>query len=111
MKNDGLPLTEEIDFHYLLTLLPPLHDVPEFAWLLELFATIGYEKLIDLCYYSGGEQIQLPTIQTLSNSIEALQNFYDVYLLGRKSASEIPAEVQPLTQKIRRIYDAQNNKG
>lgn len=111
MKNNGLPLTEEIDFHYLLTLLPPLHDVPEFAWLPELFAIIGYEKLVDLCYYAGGEQIKLPTIQTLSNSIEALQDFYDVYLLQRKSASEISSDILPLVQKIRYIYDAQNRKG
>lgn len=110
MKNNDLPLTEEIDFHYLLTLLPPLHDVPEFAWLPELFATIGYEKLIDLCYYAGGEQIKLPTVQTLSNSIEALQYFYDVYLLQRKSAAEIPGDILPLVQKIRYIYDAQNHK-
>ena len=44
--NSKLPLTEEIDFHYLLGLMPPLHNVPEFAWLPELFSIIGHEKLV-----------------------------------------------------------------
>ena len=107
MKNNGLPLTEEIDFHYLLTLLPPLHDVPEFAWLPELFATIGYEKLVDLCYYAGGEQIKLPTIQTLSNSIDALQLFYDIYISHKKTEEDLPMGAYSLVMQIKRIYNAQ----
>lgn len=110
MKNDSLPITEEIDFHYLLTLMPPLHDVPEFAWLPELFSIIGHEKLIQLCKYCGGEQIKLPDIQTLSNSIEALQYFYDVYLIHRKSVSDIPDDIMNLVQKIRVIFNAHNHQ-
>ena len=112
MKNDDnkLSLTEESDFHYLLTLLPPLHDVPEFAWLPELFSIIGHEKLVKLCGYAGGEQIKLPTLETLSNSIDALQCFYDVYLVHKKSVSDIPDELMNLVQKIRVIYDAQNRQ-
>lgn len=110
MKNDSLPITEEIDFHYLLTLMPPLHDVPEFAWLPELFSTIGHEKLITLCKYCGGEQIKLPDVETLSNSIEALQYFYDVYLIHRKSVSDIPDDIMNLVQKIRVIFNAHNHQ-
>ena len=105
-----LPITEEIDFHYLLTILPPLHDVPEFAWLPELFSVIGHEKLVKLCGYAGGEQIKLPTVETLSNSIDALQCFYDVYLTQKKSVSDIPNDLMNLVQKIRVIFDAQNRK-
>jgi len=110
MKNDSLPITEEIDFHYLLTLMPPLHDVPEFAWLPELFSIIGHEKLIQLCKYCGGEQIKLPDVETLSNSIEALQYFYDVYLIHRKSVSDIPDDIMNLVQKIRVIFNAHNHQ-
>lgn len=110
MKNDSLPITEEIDFHYLLTLMPPLHDVPEFAWLPELFSIIGHEKLIQLCKYCGGEQIKLPDTETLSNSIEALQYFYDVYLIHRKSVSDIPDDIMNLVQKIRVIFNAHNHQ-
>lgn len=111
MKNDKkLPLAEESDFHYLLTILPPLHDVPEFAWLPELFSIIGYERLIKLCKYCGGEQIKLPDVQTLSNSIEALQWFYDVYLTHKKPVRDIPTDVLGLVQKIRVIFDAQNRQ-
>lgn len=110
MKNDSLPITEEIDFHYLLTLMPPLHDVPEFAWLPELFSIIGYKKLIKLCKYCGGEQIKLPDVETLSNSIEALQYFYDVYLIHRKSVSDIPDDIMNLVQKIRVIFNAHNHQ-
>ena len=107
---DNLPITEEIDFHYLLTILPPLHDVPEFAWLPELFSVIGYERLVKLCGYAGGEQIKLPTVKTLSNSIDALQCFYDVYLIKKKSVSDIPNDLMNLVQKIRMIFNAQNRK-
>lgn len=110
MKNDSLPITEEIDFHYLLTLMPPLHDVPEFAWLPELFSIIGHEKLIQLCKYCGGEQIKLPDVETLSNSIDALQYFYDVYLIHRKSVSDIPDDIMNLVQKIRVIFNAHNHQ-
>ena len=41
MTNKKLPITEELDFAYLLELMPPLHDIPEFSWLPELFAIIG----------------------------------------------------------------------
>ena len=68
-----LPITEELDFHYLLELMPPLHNIPEFAWLPELFSIIGYEKLIQLCKYAGGETIAIPTIEELTSSIESLQ--------------------------------------
>jgi hypothetical protein len=109
-KNDKLPLAEESDFHYLLTILPPLYDVPEFAWLPELFSVIGYEKLVKLCGYAGGEQIKLPTIETLSNSIEALQLFYDVYLVKKKEVSDIPNNLMNMVQKIRMIFNAQNRQ-
>ena len=107
-NEDKLSLTEESDFHYLLTILPPLHNVPEFAWLPELFSIIGHEKLIELCRFAGGEQIKLPTLQTLSNSIEALQWFYDVYLVRKKPVADIPKDVVPLVDKIKVIFNAQN---
>ena len=43
MKNN-LPITEELDFHYLLSLLPPLQGEPEFAMLPELFSILSSEK-------------------------------------------------------------------
>ena len=48
-----LPATEELDFAYLLELMPPLHNIEEFAWLPELFSIIGVEKLVLLCRYAG----------------------------------------------------------
>ena len=53
-KRIKLPITEELDFAYLLSLLPPLKDEPEFAWLPELFSIVGHESLIRLCKYAGG---------------------------------------------------------
>lgn len=109
-NNDDLPITEEIDFHYLLTIMPALHKIPEYAWLPELFSVIGYENLILLCKYCGGEQIKLPDIKTLSNSIEALQYFYDVYLVGKRTVSDIPDDMMNAVQKIRVIFNAQNRE-
>lgn len=104
-----LPITEELDFHYLLGLMPPLHDVPEFSWLPELFSIVGHESLIKLCKYAGGEQIRIPTLDELSKSIDAIQNFYDVYIKKSKSESEIPNGLSELVDKIRVVYNDRNN--
>lgn len=104
-----LPLTEEIDFHYLLGLMPPLHNVKEFAWLPELFSIIGHERLILLCKYAGGETIQIPTVEELSDSIDALQWFYDIQINCCRSEEEIPARLYPMYCRIMEVYNAGNS--
>jgi len=99
-----LPVAEELDFQYLLQLLPPLEDTPEFANLPELFSIIGAKSLISLCKYAGGETITIPTLEQLCNDIEALQWYYDVYIAKRKSFGEIPANLYPLVSKIKEVY-------
>lgn len=106
MKSDKeLSITEELDFQYLLQLLPPLEDTPEFSWLPELFSIIGARNLITLCKYAGGETIKLPTLDQLSKDIDALQWYYDVFLTHKKEIGEIPADVCSLVMKIRDIYN------
>lgn len=105
-----LPLTEELDFAYLLQLMPPLHDVPQFSWLAELFAVIGHERLIQLCKFAGGETIRIPTIEELSDSIEALQWFYDVYIKKSQKVGAIPLQYSVLVRKICEVYDARNRE-
>lgn len=104
MSNKELSITEELDFQYLLQLLPPLEDTPEFANLPELFSIIGAKNLITLCKYAGGETITIPTLEQLSQDIDALQNYYDVYISHKKSVGEIPAELIPLVMKIKAVY-------
>lgn len=99
-----LPITEELDFQYLLQLLPPLENEPEFAWLPELFSIIGARNLITLCKYAGGETITIPTLEQLSRDIDALQWYYDCYISHKKSVSEIPHELLDLVAKIKNIY-------
>ena len=99
-----LPINEELDFQYLLQLLPPLENEQEFAWLPELFSIIGARKLITLCKYAGGETIKIPTIEQLSQDIEALQWYYDCYISHKKSVSEIPETLSDLVNKIKNIY-------
>jgi len=103
---ENLSITEELDFAYLLELLPVLHNVPEYSWLPELFAIIGHEKLIDLCRYAGGETITIPTLDQLSSSIEALQWFYDVIIKKTKPSEDVPENLQSLFQKIVVEYNA-----
>lgn len=99
-----LNIKDELDFQYLLQLLPPLENEPEFAWLPELFSIIGAKNLITLCKYAGGETIKIPTTEQLARDIEALQWYYDVYLTHKKSVSEIPAELVDLVRKIKAVY-------
>lgn len=93
MKLKELPITEELDFQYLLQLLPPLEGEEDFAWLPELFSIIGTEKLITLCKYAGGETIKIPTLNQLTEAIEALQCYYDVYIKKSKSTFDIPDNI------------------
>lgn len=109
MASSKLPISEELDFHYLLQLMPPLHNVPEFAWLPELFSIIGHERLIKLCKYAGGERIRIPTLEQLSDSIDALQWFYDVEIKKTKDIAEVPVNLHPLLTKMLEIYNARNN--
>lgn len=104
MPSKDLSLTEELDFQYLLQLLPPLADTPEFVWLPELFSIIGAKNLITLCKYAGGETITIPTLDQLSENIDALQWYYDVYISHRKELGEIPANICALVMKIRNVY-------
>lgn len=106
-KKNNLPVTEEIDFQYLLGLMRPLHDIDEFAWLPELFVLVGHEKLIDLCRYCGGETITIPTLGQLSDSIDALQEYYNIYVKQLKSIDDIDDDrIKSLVLKIKSIYDA-----
>lgn len=90
---NNLPITEELDFAYLLELMPVLHDQPGFTWLPELFSIIGPESLINLCRYAGGEVITIPTLEDLTTSVEALQFFYDVKIKKTKSVKDVPDEL------------------
>lgn len=105
-KRIKLPITEELDFAYLLSLLPPLKDEPEFAWLPELFSIVGHESLIRLCKYAGGETIKIPTLDELVDAIDALQLFYDAYLVHKRDPDSIPEGKRFIVNKIKAIYDA-----
>lgn len=110
MRKNSLPATEELDFVYLLELMPPLHDVPEFAWLPELFSIIGHESLITLCKYAGGEIIKIPTLDQLTDSIEALQWFYDIEIKKSKERIELPVKYTLLYNRMSEVYDARNRE-
>lgn len=100
-----LPIQEELDFAYLLELMRPLKEVPEYALLPELFSILGHEKLLLLCKYAGGELVKIPKLDELSDSIDALQWYYDVYIKKSKDASEIPSCYKDAIHKIRNVYD------
>lgn len=105
-KNDNLPITEELDFTYLLELMPALHDVSQFTWLPELFSIIGHERLLKLCKYTGGETIRIPTLDELSDSVESLQWFYDINIKNEKQIQEIPLRLLPTYKKVVDVYNA-----
>ena len=107
---DKLKVSESLDMHYLLSLMPPLEDEPEFAWLPELFSIIGYKALINLCKYAGGESIRIPTLTQLANDVEALQWFYDIYITKTSTEEEVPDNLIALVSKIKEIYDVRDNQ-
>lgn len=99
--------TEDLDFHYLLSLMQPLHDMKEFSWLPELFSIIGHESLIRLCKYAGGETIRIPTLYQLSDSIDALQIYHEIYIKKVREPLDIPDNLKPIVFKIKEIFDAE----
>lgn len=101
-----LPISEELDFHYLLSLMRPLYKLDEFSWLPELFSIIGHERLITLCKYAGGETIRIPKLDELSDSVDSLQYFYDVYIKHSVKPDEIPESLKSLVATIKEVYDA-----
>lgn len=109
MQQNPLDTKTELDFHYLLGLMPPLYNVPEFAWLPELFSIIGHERLILLCKYAGGERIKIPTLEQLSDSIEALQWFYNVHINKINSITDVPPRLHELFGKILEVYNARED--
>ena len=102
---DKLPITEELDFAYLLELMPAMHDRPGFSWLPELFSIVGPESLINLCRYAGGETIEIPTLEELSSSVEALQYFYDVRIKKIKQVSDVPVYLVDKFKTICEVFD------
>lgn len=90
MTSRKLDITEYSDFHYLLSLMPVLDNEPGFAWLPELFSIIGHEKLIELSKYAGGELIRIPTIEELTDDINALDWFYKVRIAKTHNGHNVP---------------------
>lgn len=95
---------DELNFHYLLSLMRPLHNVKEYAWLPELFSIIGAERLILLSKYCGGETVTIPSLDELSSSIEALEWFYKVEIEKKASVYDIPKGIYPYFAKIAEVY-------
>ena len=110
VKIKELPITEDLDFSYLLGLMRPLHNLDEYSWLPELFSIIGYERLIELCKYCGGESIRIPTLDELSRSLDSLQSFYDVCIKKTRELDDIPATSFDLVQKIKEVYDVREGQ-
>lgn len=108
-QDEKLPITEELDFAYLLELLLPLYGISEFAWLPELFSIIGHEKLITLCKYAGGETITIPTLQQLSDCIDIMQWYYDVQIKHTKSIGDVPAELRNRFYKVIEVFSARDH--
>lgn len=106
MSEDMLSINEQLDFHYLLSLMRPLYKIEEYEWLPELFSVIGAESLIILCKYAGGETIKIPRLDELSDALSALQLFYDVNITKIKNVSQVPKKYWNLYKKISEVYDA-----
>ena len=102
-----LDITQSSDFHCLLELMLPLYKVKEYASLPELFSILGYEKLLLLMKYAGGETIKIPTVDQLNKALEALDWYYRVYVTHRKYRKSIPPEYRELVAKIKEVFDAQ----
>ena len=108
-KKEKLSLTESSDFYLLLELMVLLYKEERFAWLPELFSIIGHEKLLTLAKYAGGETIKIPTVDEITQALEALDWYYKVYLKRCNYRKSIPVEYRYLVDKIKEVFDAANS--
>ncbi len=104
MKQE-LNLTESSDFQYLLELMLPLYKEPAYAWLPELFSIVGHDSLIKLCKVAGGEKIKIPTLTELSDAVNALDWYYNVWVTHKHKVIEIPPEYHEMVRKICNIIE------
>lgn len=93
-------LEKEPDFVYLLQLMPALYNIKEYAILPKLLSIVGFKSLVDICAYTGGKQIYLPSTDEIRDGIMALQWYYDVHIKQVKSEKDIPDEYIDLYKKI-----------
>ena len=100
----NLDLKESSDFACLLELMMPLQNVPEYSCLPELFSIIGHEKLLLLSKYAGGTVVKIPTVEELSDMIEALQWYYNIYISKTKKLTHSPFKYRPMIHKLEEIY-------
>lgn len=98
---------EELDFCYLLTLLPALKEIECYQWLPELLSTIGHRSFIDLCKYAGGETITIPTLQELQEAITALEWYYKCFIDKTVDVKEVP---QDSIEKVMKIWNIERNE-
>jgi hypothetical protein len=80
--------------------MPAMKDEPGFELLPELFSIVGYESLILLCKFAGGETITIPTLEELTQNIDALQWYYDININKTKKLHEIPPELYDVYKKV-----------
>lgn len=104
-KNNELDITQTSDFHCLLELMLPLYAEEEFAWLPELFSIVGYEKLLLLAKYAGGETIKIPTLDQINFALQSLDWYYLVYICKKKKLNAVPKEYLETVNKIRTILN------
>lgn len=103
-KTAELSLKETSDFACLLELMMPMKDDPQFACLPELFAILGYEKLLLLSRYAGGTQVKIPTVEELNDAIESLQWFYDIHIAKIKKLTHAPFKYRPTILRLEEVY-------
>ena len=108
-RRKKLNVSEDLDFAYLLELMRPLYCIDGYELLPELFTLLGHENVLKMCKYLGGYTIDIPTMDKLSESLYALQWFYDVQIKKKKSESDIPSKFLTHYNKICEVYDARNN--
>lgn len=104
-----LDLTESSDFQYLLELMLPLYKEPAYAWLPELFSIVGHDSLIKLCKVAGGEKIKIPTLTELSDAVNALDWYYNIFITKKKSVVDIPVAYHDLVYKIAKLLTPEVN--
>lgn len=108
-KQRKLPITEELDFSYLLTMMRSLFNEPMYEWLPELFCLIDFENLLNLVKYCGGETIKIPTMDQMNCAIQSLQWAYDVYIKQSHSEGDIPEELKHNVMAIKESLYASNS--
>ena len=105
-KNNSAEEKYDEYIYQVLTTLPELYGVIEFARIPELFTALGREQFFNVCNILGGAIFKIPCVDDIVTAMNSLQAFHKVVIEKTQSEDQISENLKPFVHKLMRSYEA-----